>query len=124
MIQVEIMKIVIIEDDKDVASFLELAVQNLGYETAVSYDGKSGLSLIQETSPDLILLDLHLPGVNGDEILRLVRADDELCSVPVIVLTGESYMLKSEIEVQANFTLVKPIDVRVLSQLISQIDHS
>ena len=118
------MKIVIIEDDKDVASFLELAVQNLGYETAVSYDGKSGLSLIQETSPDLILLDLHLPGVNGDEILRLVRADDELCSVPVIVLTGESYMLKSEIEEQANFTLVKPIDVRVLSQLISQIDHS
>jgi len=118
------MKIVIIEDDKDVASFLELAVQNLGYETAVCYDGKSGLSLIQKTLPGLILLDLHLPERNGDEILRLIRADDELSSVPVIVLTGESYMLKPEVEEQANFTLVKPIDVRVLSQLISQIDPS
>ena len=118
------MKIVIIEDDKDIASYLELAVQNLGHETAVSYDGQSGLSLIQQTSPDLILLDLHLPEVNGDEILRRVRADDALSSVPVIILTGESYMLKSEVEAQANFTLVKPIDVRVLSQLISQISHA
>ena len=118
------MNIVIIEDDKDVASFLEFAVQNLGYETAVSYDGKSGLALIRQTRPDLILLDLHLPEINGDEILRLMRADDELCSVPVIILTGQSSMLKPEVEEQANFTLVKPIDVRVLSQLISQIDLS
>ena len=118
------MKIVIIEDDKDVASFLELAVQNLGYETAVSYNGRTGLALIQETCPDLILLDLHLPEINGDEILHLMRDNDEFCSVPVIILTGESAMLKPEVEAQANFTLVKPIDVRVLSQLISQIDLS
>jgi DNA-binding response OmpR family regulator len=116
------MKIVIVEDDKDIASFLELAVQNLGYETAVAHDGQSGLSLIQKTRPNLILLDLHLPEVSGNEILRRVRADDALHSVPVIVLTGESYMLKPAVEAQANFTLVKPIDVRVLSQLISQID--
>jgi DNA-binding response OmpR family regulator len=115
------MKIVIIEDDKDVASFLDLAVQNLGYETAVAHNGKSGISLIQETTPDLILLDLHLPEISGDEILRLVRADEKLHSIPVIVLTGESYMLNPEVEELANFTLVKPIDVRVLSQLISKV---
>ena len=118
------MKIVIIEDDKDIASFLALAVQNLGYETAVAHDGRSGLALIQQTSPDLILLDLHLPEVSGDEILRRVRADEALRSVPVIVLTGESTMLKPAVEAQANFTLVKPIDVRVLSQLIRQIDSA
>ena len=118
------MKIVIIEDDKDVASFIELAVQNLGYETAVSYNGRTGLALIQETRPDLILLDLHLPEINGDEILHLMRTSDELCSIPAIILTGESAMLKPEVEEQANFTLVKPSDVRVLSQLISQIDLS
>ncbi|MCP4415926.1 MAG: response regulator [Chloroflexi bacterium] len=115
------LKVVIIEDDKDVAGFLDLTVQSLGYETIVLYNGAAALDLLRQTTPDLILLDMLLPGINGDEILRHVRADDQLKQVPVGVLTGESRSVNEEVEKQANFVLVKPIDFKTLSRLITHV---
>ncbi|MCP4421858.1 MAG: response regulator [Chloroflexi bacterium] len=117
------LNVVIIEDDKDVAGFLDFTVQSLGYETAVSYNGAAALDSLRQTTPDLILLDMVLPDINGDEILRHVRADDRLKHMPVVVLTGESRTLNKEVEKQANFVLVKPIDFQTLSQLITRLTN-
>jgi DNA-binding response OmpR family regulator len=115
------LKVVIIEDSQDVASYLALAIQTLGHETAIAYDGATAFSLLHQATPDLILLDMQLPDINGDAILQHVRGNAQLKYVPVVVLTGESSMLNKEVEKLANLVLVKPIDFHVLSQLIGRI---
>ncbi len=114
----------IVEDNKDVASYLDYAVRSLGYETVMAYDGTAAFDLLRHMIPDMILLDMYLPDVNGDEILCHVRAKDRLQQIPVVVLTGEVRTLNQEVKMLANFTLIKPIDFEILSQLITRIAHS
>ena len=80
--------ILIIEDDK----FLrELIVQKLlreGYEISEALDGEEGIKKIKEEKPDLILLDLILPGIDGFEVLSKMREESRLSSIPVIVLSN------------------------------------
>lgn len=81
-------KILIIEDDK----FLrELIVQKLikeGYETSEAVDGEEGIKKVKEEKPDLVLLDLILPGIDGFEVLSKKREDSSLVQIPVIVLSN------------------------------------
>ena len=80
--------ILIIEDDK----FLrELVIQKLikeGYETSEAVDGEEGIKKIKEEKPDLILLDLILPGIDGFEVLSKMREDPSLAQIPVIILSN------------------------------------
>ena len=80
--------ILVIEDDK----FLrELIVQKLireGYETSEAVDGEEGMKKIKEEKPDLILLDLILPGIDGFEVLTRMRQEDDLSSISVIILSN------------------------------------
>jgi len=80
--------ILIIEDDK----FLrELIVQKLikeNYETSEAADGEEGIKKIKEEKPDLVLLDLILPGIDGFEVLSRMRDDPEISSIPVIILSN------------------------------------
>ena len=80
--------ILIIEDDK----FLrELVIQKLikeGYETSEAVDGEEGIKKIKEEKPDLILLDLILPGIDGFEVLSKMREDPALAQIPVIILSN------------------------------------
>ena len=80
--------ILVIEDDK----FLrELIVQKLireGYETSEAVDGEEGMKKIKEEKPDLILLDLILPGIDGFEVLTRMRQENDLSSIPVIILSN------------------------------------
>lgn len=117
-------KIMIIEDNKNVAGFLDFSVQTLGYETIIALDGITALKLLRHTTPAMILLDIYLPDINGTEILHYVRTTSSLQQVPVIVLTGESQALSQEVIKQANFTLIKPIEYHTLSQLINRIAES
>ena len=81
-------KILIVEDDK----FLrELIVQKLikeGYETSEAIDGEEGIKKIKEEKPDLVLLDLILPGIDGFEVLSRMREESALASIPVIILSN------------------------------------
>lgn len=81
-------KILLIEDDK----FLrELIIQKLGkegYDVSEAPEGESGLLKIKEERPDLVLLDLILPGIDGFEVLSRMKKDAELVSIPVIILSN------------------------------------
>ncbi len=81
-------KILIIEDDK----FLrELIVQKLikeNYQTIEAVDGEEGVKKVKEEKPDLILLDLILPGIDGFEVLARVKEDSAVASIPVIILSN------------------------------------
>jgi DNA-binding response OmpR family regulator len=81
--------VVVIEDEADIAEVIEYSLSREGYETGVSHDGQAGLELVQTTLPDLVLLDLMLPGLDGMEVCRELKADRATRHIPVIMVTAK-----------------------------------
>ena len=79
-------KILIIEDEKQIARFLELELEHEGYTVEIKNDGKEGLEAVKLGTPDLILLDIMLPNMNGMEVCRKIRL---FSTVPIIMLTAK-----------------------------------
>lgn len=80
--------VLIVEDDPDLAFGLEIRLAHWGYRVQLAGDGTSGLEKARRTRPDLVLLDLGLPGIDGFEVLERMRLDAATREIPVIVLTG------------------------------------
>lgn len=83
-------RIFIIEDDPDICEILEYNLQQEGFDTETFNDGEKALSAVLNNPPDLILLDLMLPGRNGLEIARIIRKDDHSFNLPIIMITARS----------------------------------
>ena len=79
--------VLIIEDDRNIADLLHLYLEKEGYETTVAHDGLKGLEKFREVKPDLILLDVMLPGMDGWGVCRAIRQDSK---TPIIMLTAKS----------------------------------
>ena len=78
--------VLIVEDEKNIVDILRFNLQREGYETLEAFDGVAGLDLILEKQPDLILLDLMLPGMNGFEVCKTIR--DRGLNTPVLIITA------------------------------------
>lgn len=83
-------KIAIIEDDRPIAAMYTMKLKAADYDVSVAYDGEEGLELCQKTKPNLILLDIKMPQLNGDEMLQKLRETDWGSDVQVVVLTNVS----------------------------------
>ena len=83
-------KIVIADDSFIILKKLEMFLLNLGYQVFTASDGKQALELIDKVNPDLIILDLYMPFIDGVEVCRIVKNDESTCLVPVIILTSSS----------------------------------
>lgn len=81
-------KILFIEDETSLQKTLSSALESAGYEIVSAYDGEKGLELAKQSQPDLILLDLILPKMNGFDVLNELKKDRQTKDVPVIVLTN------------------------------------
>ena len=79
--------VLVVEDDKNIADLLELYLQKEGYAVTVAYDGGEGLSKFRATEPDLVLLDVMMPVMDGYELVRAIRAKSD---TPVIMLTAKA----------------------------------
>ncbi len=107
-------KIRIVEDEKNIVDILSFNLSREGYDTLEAYDGAAGLKLALEEHPDLILLDLMLPKMNGFDVCKAVREQDS--STPIIMLTareGESDKVFG-LEVGADDYITKPFSMREL----------
>lgn len=80
--------ILVIEDDKFLRELLVQKLKKEGYQVSETTDGNTGLKQVKEQKPNLVVLDLMLPGIDGFEVLRLVKADQETSSIPVLVLSN------------------------------------
>ncbi len=109
-------KIMVIDDDKNTAKLMQDAL-NLCYDTVTAGSGEEALSLLRQSSlPDLILLDIEMPGMNGYEVLDRLNADPLFRDIPVVFLTGltdEQYETAA-LEKQVLDFLKKPIGMRLL----------
>ena len=83
-------RIIVIEDNVMAASLYQAALSRDGYGVEVASDGEAGLAAIARSRPDLVLLDLMLPKVDGSEVLRRIRATPDLAKLPVII-TSNAY---------------------------------
>ena len=81
-------KILIIEDDRFLRELIARKLKNEGYEIAEAVDGEEGLKKIKEEKPDLVLLDLILPGIDGFEVLTRAKEDPVIAQIPVIILSN------------------------------------
>lgn len=110
-------KILIIEDEKPLARLLELALKHEGYDIKNEYDGKKGLHSVSFFEPDLILLDIMLPEIDGMEVCRKIR---EFSYVPIIMLTArdETEDKVAGLDFGANDYITKPFD---MDELLARI---
>ena len=108
--------ILIIEDEEDLAELVAFSLEKEGYRTSIAHDGKSGLDKARNDSPDLILLDLMLPGLLGTEICKLLKSSDKTSGIPVVMMTakGEEIDRVVGFEVGADDYVVKPFSTREL----------
>lgn len=83
-------KILIVEDEQAIADMVTMALEMAGFTCQHALDGKAGLSLLHDFSPDLILLDWMLPGMSGIDFLQRVKRDDVSSDIPVIMLTAKT----------------------------------
>ena len=83
-------KILVVDDEESLAEFVCRALRQQGYKTVCAFDGDSALSLIYEELPDLVILDLMLPLMDGWEICRRVKSDTETKHIPILMLTARS----------------------------------
>jgi len=81
-------KILLIEDDKFLRELMVKKLLTMDYDVVSAVDGESGLSMIKEAKPDVVLLDLILPGINGFEVLEKAKQDPEIAHIPVIILSN------------------------------------
>jgi diguanylate cyclase (GGDEF)-like protein len=105
-------RILVVDDDRDIARFVELNLSLEGFEVEVAHDGAHALELATAHPPDLILLDVMMPGVDGVEVVRRLRAQSSTASIPVVMLTAKSLSADKVVGLTAGADdyIVKPFD--------------
>ena len=83
-------KILIVDDEKDIVETLAFMLKTKGFECICAYDGEEGLSLAKSSNPDLIILDVMMPKINGYKICRLLKFDNKYKNIPIIMITARS----------------------------------
>ena len=83
-------KILIVDDEDDILHFLELVLREKGYEVATASGGHEALTKAQVDRPDLVLLDIMMPQMDGWEVLKLLRVDDSTAPIPVAMLSART----------------------------------
>src|SRR5688572_16650634 len=81
-------RILVVDDDREVVRLMQAYLERAGYEVLVAYEGETAVHSLRREKPDLLLLDLMLPGRDGYNITRLVRSDATLAHIPIIMLTA------------------------------------
>jgi len=106
----------IIEDSISAAKMFSLALEGAGFNTEIIFDGISGKNRLAELSPDVLVLDLHLPFATGEEILQQIKDKKRFQSTSIIIATADANFAKL-IQDQVDFVLLKPISYEQLHQL-------
>ena len=113
-------KVLVVEDDRSLAEVLQYNLEQNGYEVFCAYDGQDGLSQARLRLPELIVLDVMIPILDGLEVCKMLRASSSTSDIPVIMLTAKSEETDQLVgfSVGADDYVVKPFSVKVLLQRI------
>ena len=109
--------ILVVDDDHAVAEAIERSLHRGAFEVSVAHRGQDALSIAREQHPDLVILDIMMPGMDGIEVGRRIRETPDLAQLPILFLTGKGEIddkIAAYQQAQADDYLTKPFDVREL----------
>ena len=121
-------RILIVEDEPSASKFLTLRLQKLGYEVTAVFDGATGLKEAIDKTPDLLILDLMIPKLPGEEVCKALREsfDEKIARIPIIMLTGKDTLVDKVVGkvIGADAYLTKPYEFDDLLLEINRIMSS
>jgi two-component system phosphate regulon response regulator PhoB len=119
------LRVLLIEDEREITDPLAYGLEREGYETVVAHDGPEGLRKAQTLLPDLVLLDLMLPGLGGIEVCRELRAGERTRDIPIIILSAKAEETDQVVgfSLGADDYVTKPFSVKVLLQRIKALQR-
>jgi PleD family two-component response regulator len=112
--------ILIVEDDRDIAAFFRRVLDLAGYRTGIVFDGRVAIEHILRNPPDILLLDLLLPGVPGAEVLKAIHSREDLKQIRVVIVTGYSQIVDT-LPFHGDLVLYKPVSPDQLSNLVGRL---
>jgi CheY-like chemotaxis protein len=114
-------RILLVDDSSDILTALEFRVKNAGYETLSAVNGLEALEMIQKTVPDLVILDVRLPIMFGFEVCKIVKADEKLKGMPIILCTASKEGIQEKAAAcGADDYLIKPFNAEELLKKIKR----
>jgi DNA-binding response OmpR family regulator len=118
-------RILMVDDDPDFCEATGIFLESKGYHVTVAHDGKEGLEKIRTIRPDLVVLDVMMPEMNGYDVCVVMKADPDLKNIPVILLTGvgealfrTTYNQYMGLMTEADDYLAKPVDTAELARSV------
>jgi len=115
-------KILVVDDEVDLVETVRFPLEIEGYHVLVAYDGEDALSQARKENPDLILLDLMLPKLDGYKVCRLLKFDERYKHIPILMLTAKTQEKDKVIgmETGANEYITKPFDIDSLLKMVKE----
>lgn len=116
-------RILIVDDEEDILGLIDFHSRQQGYKTITSPSGETALKLARNEQPDLLILDLMLPGIGGLDVCRLLKSDESTSHIPIIMLTakGEEADIVKGLEMGADDYVTKPFSPKVLMARVKSV---
>lgn len=116
-------RVLIIEDDPLIARIVEIKLENRGYQVMLASDGQEGLDAVRQHKPDVVLLDVMMPVMDGYQVLRILRGEAEFATLPVIMLTakGQERDIMSGLKEGATDYIVKPFSPSEVVERVEKV---
>ena len=125
-------KILIVDDEPDIVSYLEMVLQDQGYETATAGNGNEAMEAVKRDRPDLVTLDITMPEASGTRFYKEIRLDPELSNIPVIIVTAvtglggdkyayENFISKRHLVPAPEAYFPKPIDREAFVEAVREL---
>ena len=116
-------KILLVDDEKDLVMAVTMRLEQAGYEVVPAYDGAEALEKAKKDKPDLIILDLMLPKIDGYKVCGLLKKDMRYSKIPIIIFTGKAHDsdMKLASEVGADAYITKPFESQAFLDKIAEL---
>ena len=119
-------KILLVDDERDLVVNVAMRLEHAGYEVLSSYDGVHALEQVRKEKPDLIILDIMLPKMDGYKVCGLLKKDARYARIPIIMFTAKAHEADEKLarEVGADAYIIKPFEAKVLMAKIAELLES
>ncbi|MCM8795052.1 MAG: response regulator [Candidatus Omnitrophica bacterium] len=116
-------KILIVDDEPDIVQMISRRLKAAGYEVSTAYDGQQALDMVRETLPQLVILDLMLPKLDGYKVCRLLKFDERFKEIPVLIFTARANAedIQLATECGASAYLNKPFEPHILLSMVEKL---
>jgi CheY-like chemotaxis protein len=112
--------ILVVDDDLPILTLMQNLLREFGFEPLTAASGNEAIDVARSRHPSLVLLDKHMPGMGGEEVIRTLRGDAGTSKLPILILSGEPVSKSELTALRADGAVLKPFDVMALVQQIRE----